>query len=315
MSTNFTRNTSIPKVFTIGWFRFPTSVDTNYEVVIILHDILVVVSFFINPILLYVIIKTFRNSSGKNSGILLASICLTNIFVTGFGVLQLFSGSAVDHEIMSRAMSIFLPMYYVTTFCLALNNYWLIVTPLKFQTFSPKPKTMASILGLVWITLTLVLVATPSLVSDFDQTIMLTTIVALCWFTSIVIAIMYAKILLTLYQRKITLHKTLNMSRSRQGLVVIKQNARLAQVLFFYILVLVVLTLPLYTSVVLALHCSSCDNPALVKFSVYAIPAAMCVPVIHVFHWLLLTPQYYREVKRLLNKVFVFCGKNACVTS
>ena len=310
MFANFTGNTSIPEVFTIGWFRFPTSVDENYEVIIVLHDILVVLSFLTNPILLFIIIKTFGKSSGKNSGILLASICLTNIFVFSFGVIKIFGGSAIDYGIMTRVMSIFLPMYYFAIFCLALNHYGLIVTPLKFQILSPKPKTMVGILGIVWITMTLGLVA-PSLASDFDLyvKVTITTVVALCWLASIIIAIMYTRILLTLYQRKLTLHRTLNMSRSRQGLVVIKQNTKLAKVLSFYTLVLVVLTLPLYTSVILALHCSKCDTPVMTKFTLYCLPPGMSVPIIHVFHWLLATPQYYREVKRLIKKVFAFCGK------
>ena len=311
MSANFTGNTSIPEVFTIGWFRFPTNVDENYEVIIVLHDILVVLSFLVNPILLFIIIKTFGKSSGKNSGILLASICLTNIFVFSFGVIKIFGGSAIDYGIMTRVMTIFLPMYYFATFCLALNHYGLIVTPLKFKTLSPKPKTMVGILGIVWITMTLGLVVAPSLASDFDLyvKVTITTVVALCWLVCIIIAIMYVRILLTLYQRKLTLHRTLNMSRSRQGLVVIKQNTKLAKVLSFYTLVLVVLTLPLYTSVILALHCSKCDTPVMTKFTLYCLPPGMSVPIIHVFHWLLATPQYYREVKRLIKKVFAFCGK------
>ena len=175
----------------------------------------------------------------------------------------------------------------------SLNHYGLIVTPLKFQILSPKPKTMVGILGIVWITMTLGLVA-PSLASDFDLYVKVTTttVVALCWLVCIIIAIMYVRILLTLYQRKLTLHRTLNMSRSRQGLVVIKQNTKLAKVLSFYTLVLVVLTLPLYTSVILALHCSKCDTPVMTKFTLYCLPPGTSVPIIHVFHWLLATPQY-----------------------
>ena len=304
MSANFTGSASIPEVLTIGWFRFPIDIDMNFEVVEILHHILVVLSFLTNPILLYIIIKT---STGKNSGLLLAIICLTNIFVTGFGFIKIISGSLINDDIMSRVMSISLPMYYLATFLLALNNYGLIVIPLKFKTLSPKPKTLVGILGLVWVTVTLVLVIGPSLV-NFDDTMILTAVVAFCWSATIIIAIMYAKILLTLYRRKVTLRRTLNVSGSRQGVVVIKQNTRLAKVLLFYILVLIVLTLPLYTSIMLEMRCSQCDKRTLVMFSVYSLPATMTLPVIHVFHWLLFTPLYYIEVKRLVKKAF-FCWK------
>ena len=307
MSANFTGNASVPEVLTIGWFRFPIDIDMNYEVIVILHHVLVVLSLLTNPILLYVIIKTLNNSTGKNSGLLLAIICLTNIFVTGFGFIKITIGSVINDDIMARVMSISLPMYYLATFLLALNNYGLIVIPLKFKTLSPKPKTLVGILVLVWVTVTLVLVVAPSF-GNFDNTVILTAVVAFCWSATIIIAIMYAKILLTLYRRKVTLRRTLNVSGSRQGMVVMKQNTKLAKVLLFYILVLIVLTLPLYTSVMLEIRCSQCDKHALVMFSGYTLPAAMTMPVIHVFHWLLLTPLYYKEVKRLVMKVF-FCWK------
>lgn len=140
--------------------------------------------------------------------------------------------------------------------------------------------------------------------SDLYAEIMLTTVITVCWFASILVALMYKKILFALYQRKVTLRRTLNMTRSRQGLLVIKQNTRLAKTLFFYILVQVVLTLPLYTCLVLAMQCTWCNQLVMMKFCLYAIPGGMCMPVIHVFHWLFLTPQYYREIKRLAQKMF-----------
>ena len=311
MFTNITRNTSIPEFFTIGWFRFTIDGDQNYEVILILHDILVIMSFLTNPILLYIIIKTLPTSSGKNSSILIGNICVTNIIVSGFGSVKVIVSSVVDYGIMTRVMSIFLPMYYFVTFCLALNNFGLIVTPLKFQLYSPKPKTLIGILGFVWITVTLVLVIAPSLASDFNTyvKVMLTAIVALCWLAGIIVAIMYTKILLTLYQRKLTLHRTLNLSNSKQGLIVIKQNRRLATVLSFYTLVLVVFTLPFFTGILLILHCSECDNPSLVSFTLYALPFGMSIPIIHVFHWLIATTQYKREMKRLIKKALAFCVK------
>ena len=291
----------------IGWFRFSSDIDINYELILILHHFLVALSLFTNPILLFVIIKTLSKSTGKTSGILLASISLGNIFISGFGFVKIISGSVVNDDVMARVMSIFLPMYYIKTFCLALNNYGLIVTPLKFKTLSPKPATLVCILGLIWMILTVVLVVLPG-VLHFDPTVMLTTIVASCWCASIIIAVMYVKILVTLYQRKGRLRRTLNVSASRQGLLVMKQNTRLAKVLSVYILALVVLTLPLYTSVMLQIRCSRCDTRALVMFSGYSIPPAMTVPVIHVVHWLLATPLYYKEVKALVKKLLL-CWK------
>ena len=311
MSVNFTGNTSIPGVFTIGWFRFPKSADNNNEVVVIFYDIFVVLSLLTDPFLLYVIVKTYNGSSGKNSSILLAFICLTNIFVTVVGTIKLIGSADVDYGIIARVKSIFLPMYYITTFCLALNNYALIVTPLKFQTLSPKPKTIVGCLEFVWVILALVFVLTPALVSDFDQyaRVMLITVVGLCWLESIVVLVMYTRILFALYERKITLRKTLNMSRSKQGLVVIKQNSRLARVLFLYIIVLVLFTLPLFTTVILEPYCQSkCNRSLLLRFSLYTIPLGMSMPVVHVIHWLFFKPLYFKEVKRLLRKLVAFFG-------
>ena len=309
MFANLTGNTTISEFFTLGWYRFPVGLDRNYETVIIVHNILVGLSFVTNPLLLFIIIKTLPSSSGKNSGILLACICLTNIFVCGFGMLEMIG--VIGHEIKSQVMSIFLPMYYITTFCLTLNNYGLIVTPLKFKTLSPKPKTIVFILGLVCVIVTLVLAVAPSLAQDFDfyVKVMSSIVVALCWLASIIVAVMYTKILLTLRQRKRTLRRTLNVSRSRQGIVVIKQNTRLAQVFFFYTVVLVVLTMPLFTSTLLALYCSECNKTTLDRFTLYAILPGISMPIIHVFHWLFCTPQYYRELKRLLKKLFACCAK------
>lgn len=309
MFANFTGNTSVPEFFTLGWYRFPVSLDRNYETVIIVHDILVVLSFVTNPLLLFIIIKTLPSSSGKNSGILVTSICLTNIFVSGFGLVEIIGG--IGHGIKSQVMSIFLPMYYIITFCLALNNYGLIVTPLKFKTLSPKPKTLVFILGLVWTIVTLILAVAPSSAPDFDLyvKVMLSIVVGLCWLASIIVAVMYTKILLTLRQRKLTLHTTLNVSRSRQGIVVIKQNAKLTKVFFFYTVVLFVLTMPLYTSTIFALYCSVCNKTTLDKFTLYAILPGMSMPIVHVFHWLFATPQYHRELRRLLRKLFACCTK------
>lgn len=314
MFANLTGNTSIPEYFTIGWFRFPISLDRNYETILIIHDVLVVLSCATNPILLFIIIKTLPSSSGKNSGILLASICLTNIFVFGFGLVELIGG--IGQGIMTQVMSIFLPMYYLITFCLALNNYGLIVTPLKFKTSSPKPKTMVFMLGFVWTTVTLVLVVAPNLAPDFDLyvKVMSTTIVVLCYIASIIVAVMYTKILLTLRHRKLALHRTLNVSRSRQGIVVIKQNTKLTKVFLFYTVVLIALTMPLYTSMIITLYCTLCNRTTLDTFTLYAILPGMSMPIIHVFHWMFATPQYYRELKRLLKKLFACCVKKASMS-
>lgn len=119
MSDKLTWNTSIPdrEVFAIGWFQFPVNIDKNYGVVVVFHDVLVVLSFLTNPILLFIIVKTFGSSSGKNPAILLGSICLINVLVASFGLMALIGSFGIDSGIMT--------MSFVSVFSNVLCDYLL----------------------------------------------------------------------------------------------------------------------------------------------------------------------------------------------
>lgn len=302
--------------YVTGWFRFPIEDGINYEVIEILHDTFIVLSFLLNPVLLCMIIKNPGSSTRSNFSILLASLCLVNILASSFGVVQLLDTlirpndtRIISYEIMTRVMSIILPKYYTSTFLLALNNYGMIVRPLRFKIFAPKPGKMILITLSLWFGIGVVFVVPPYLVKDFNNyvNIMMTIVVVLCWLIVVVIMGMYIKILKTLRHRKFALQRTFNMNSSKQGLVVIKQNSRLARVLLFYIVIMVLSTLPLFTSLILVMHCPQCNQTANAKFCLYMIPVSMTMPIVHAFHWLVSTPQYYKELKRLTKQLLVFC--------
>ena len=100
-----------PDYFSIGWFKYPVGIEENYKVVSDVHDGLIVVSLFLNPVLLAVIIKNQGSITQTNSSILLAANCLINITVNCFGVLHFFR-DLVSYELMATALSMFIPMYY-----------------------------------------------------------------------------------------------------------------------------------------------------------------------------------------------------------
>ncbi|XP_046848623.1 uncharacterized protein LOC124442185 [Xenia sp. Carnegie-2017] len=302
MYFNLTRNNSEPNFFDLGWFDFPTNVVDNYEVMVAVHNILVLLSLLSNLILLYVIYKTFH-STGKNNSLLLICTCICNIFVYGFAILNMIFrfGTAF----MVRGLSIYLPTYYLITLGLALNNYGLIVTPIKFQVLSPKPRTVIAIVGPVWIILSFVLLIVPSFVKDIQlyTKTLLTTEVGICWIVTIILSLLYFKITKTLYHRKKTLLKTFNLSEQQQGSVIIAKNSRLAKVMFIYNLELIVLTLPIYTCVVIQSIVYDGENLTLSRIIFILIPLVISLPLVHVIHWLFVSPQYYQEIKRIVGKI------------
>ena len=302
-------------VVIVGWFKFPAEISVDYKVTGVLHDIVIVVSLLLNPVLLWMIVKNPGSKTRTNSSILIGSLCVVNIVLSGFGFVHFVDDltrsdddNIISYKMMSTVMSIFLPKYYASTFLLALLNYGMIVTPLKFQTLAPKkPRTMVLITFVVWMISTVAYVISSFFVEDFDNymEIVVTVQVSISWLITFVIVAMYAKILSTLCRRKVALKTTLNVANSRQGWLVIKQNTRLAKALFFYVAILVLCTLPLYTGIMLVFYCPQCNQTAITNFCLCMIPISMSVMIFHPLHWLFCTPQYYKESKRLCGRVVV----------
>ena len=148
-----------------------------------------------------------------------------------------------------------------------------------------------------------------SFVEDFAEymKITMTVLVSFCWLVTLIILAMYIQILTTLYRRKRDLKRHFNLSSSKQGSLVIKQNTKLAKVLFVYIAIIVTFTLPLYTSLILVMYCSQCNQRTAMKFSLYMIPISISMPVFHAVHWMIFFPQYYNEIKNMARRVLVVC--------
>ena len=300
-----------PDYFSIGWFKYPVGIEENYKVVSDVHDGLIVVSLFLNLVLLAVIIKNQGSITQTNSSILLAANCLINVTVNCFGVHVVhFFGDLVSYELMATALSMFIPMYYITMFLLALNTLGLIVRPLAYKILAPtKPRTVALYLFLTALLMATIFGVATSFVEDFAEYMMITmtVLVSFCWLLTLIILAMYIQILRTLYRRKRDLKRRFNLFSSKQGSLVIKQNTKLAKVLFAYIVIIVTFTLPLYTSLILVMYCSQCNQRTAMKFSLYMIPISMSMPVFHAVHWMIFSPQYYKEIKRLARRVLVVC--------
>ena len=300
---------SSPDYFSIGWFRYPVGIEENYEVISDIYDSLNVVSLFLNPVLLAVIIKNPGSTTQTNSSVSLAAYCLLNIAVSCFGVLNFF-GDFVSYKLMATVLSMFIPMYYTIMFLLALNTFGVIVKPLTYKTLAPtRPRTVALFLFLTALLLVATFSVAASCVEDFAEyvKITMTILVSFCWIATLTILAMYIQILTTLFRRKRDLKTRFNLSSTNQGLLVIKQNTKLAKVLFAYIVIIVTFTLPLYTSLILVMYCSQCNQRTAMKFSLYMIPISMSMPVFHAVHWMIFSPQYYKEIKRLARRVLVVC--------
>ena len=300
---------SSPDYFSIGWFRYPVAIEENYMVISDIYNGLMVVSLFLNPVLLAVIIKNPGSTTQTNSSISLAAYCLMNITISCFGVLNFF-GDFVSYKLMATVLSMFIPMYYIIMFLLALNTFGVIVKPLTYKTLAPtRPRTVALFLFVTALLMVTIFGVAASFVKDSVEyvKIAMTIVVPLCWLGTLSILAMYIQILATLYRRKRDLERRFNLSNTKQGFLVIKQNTKLAKVLFAYIASMVTFTLPFSTSLILVMYCSQCNLRTAMKFSLYMIPIAMCMPVVHALHWMIFTPQYYKEIKRLARRGLVFC--------
>ena len=316
-NTTWVPNTTYPDFVYIGLFRFPFNPDENYKLIDDSQGIAHVVSLLVNLVLLGIIIKNPGSKKRTASSILLISLCILNLIVSTIGVVHFTDSSLrpdstrlITNKMIAFLMSIMLPKYYSNTFLLALINYGLIVKPLRFKTLAPeKPRTMVLIILLLWLVSSVAFAIPPLLVEDFENyaETAVTVLVSLCWFITLVIVVIYVKILVALRRRELSLERQFNASSSNQGKLVLKQNKKLAKVLYLFITLMVLFTLPLYTSYLVLLYCFRCRQRAFVKFSLYLTPVFMALPLFFPLHWLFGTPQYYKEFKRLIRRVLVFC--------
>jgi hypothetical protein len=161
---------------------------------------------------------------------------------------------------------------------------------------------MVFIILALWLTAAGVFLILPLFIDDYRD-IMQTIVAVFIWLFTFVMAIMYAKMLTTLRRRKRELQSTLNVAASHQGLLVIKQNSKLATTLFLYIVILVLKTLPITTCLFLLINCPPCNKPITIKLILHLLPPALLMSVLFPIHWLFGTPQYFNEIKRLGSKL------------
>ena len=316
-NTTWVPNMTYPDFFYMGLFRFPFDPDENYKSIDDFQSIVHVISLLVNLVFLGMIIKNPGSKKRTNSSILLLSICILNLIVNAVGVVNFIdsslrpdSTSIITNKMFAFLMSVMVPKYYSNTFLLALINYGLIVKPLQFKALAPeKPRTMVLITLLLWLVTGSAFVIAPLFVGDFEKyaETAVTVLVSLCWFITLVIVVMYVRILVALRRRELSLKRQFNASSSNQGKLVLKQNKNLAKVLCLFIILVVLFTLPLYTSYLVLLYCLRCRQRAFVKFSLYLTPVFMSLPLFFALHWLFGTPRYYKEFKRLIRRVLVFC--------
>jgi hypothetical protein len=310
---NHTNTTEPGEYFMVGWFKYPKDLDVNYDLLQLLYVIITITSLPLNVIFLAMIIKNPGNKTWTNMSIILASMCVLfltmNSITTANQVYRIYHGDQtplISDNVIKNVLQVAFTKYYFSAFLLALITYAMIVKPLQYKALAPKRRTMVFIILGLWITGGGVFLILPLFIND---NIMRTIAVLFCWIKTFVMAIMYAKILTTLRRRKRELQGTLNVAASRQGLLVIKQNSKLATVLFLYILFMVLMTLPIGTCIFLLNNCPSCNNPLTIKIILHLIPLSVSMSVLFPVHWLFGTPQYYNEIKRLGSKLMT-CFKH-----
>ncbi len=309
-------NTTEPiEYFMVGWFKYPKDLDVNYDVLQLLYIIICIVSLPLNVIFLAMIIKNPGSKTWTNMSIILASMSMLNLIANGLStvnqVYRIFQGDQailISNKVITSVLAMTFTKYYVSTFLLALSTYGMIVKPLFYKALSPKPRTMSFIILTLWLTAGGVFAILPLFIDDSNDVIQI-TVVSFCWLITFIMAFMYCKIISTLWRRKRELQSTLNVAASRQGLQVIKQNSKLVTVLFLYIIFMVLMSLPIGTCLFLFIVCPPCDNALTIKFILYLFPFSLLMSAWFPVHWLLGTPQYYKEMKRLASKLLT-CFKH-----
>ncbi len=316
MSSDLVNTSNSLRYFSFIWFRFPIEPEENITVIEVLDDILLVTTFLLNIILLWMIWKNPDKKPRNHRALLLANLSVINVFAALFGFVlmvehrtELFN-TTWSYKAGAIMFSLLLPKYYPSMFFLTLIQYAMIVKPLKFRSIDPsKVKTTKTFLVIQWVVTTVVLIITPICYENFDKYLKGLVMVSVClsWIVTAGIAWMYIRILQTLWKRQNDFKRRFNVSETEQGAVALRQNRRLARVLFFFIVTLVLFSLPSNTAYLFILYCPQCNQRALVKACLYSLPLFIALPTIHSVHWLIGTPSYCKELKRLARKILVFC--------
>jgi hypothetical protein len=310
-SLNFTDS----QYFVLGWFRFPVEQEDNITVIEILGEIFKITPILPNIMLLWAIWKYQDKKPRSDKDLLLANLAIVNILTALFGVAILIEQSTgisnvITYKVQAIVLSILLPKYYSCMFLLTLTQYVLIVKPLKFKLIDPrKIKTTKIFLVLHWIVVTAVLIITPIFYGDFDKYIKVMVMIIVCfsWKITLWMGYMYTRILHRLWKRNNDLQKKFNASETRQGTIALRQNNRLARALLFFIVTLVLFSLPSNTAYLFFLYCPQCSQRVIVKVCLYTLPLVLALITVHPIHWIIATPSYYKELKRQAVKIFVFC--------
>lgn len=311
-TTNIT-GTPAKEYYIIGWFSYRRDLaDVDYDVLERLVIIFTVTSIPLNVLLLAMILKNPGSKTLTNISIILASMCVIDIIAHCITTVNQIYGATneagnrlLPDKMTKRILEISFAKFYISAFLLALITYAVIVKPLQYKTLSPKPRTMVLITTAAWLIATGLLSTLPLIL---DDRIMQTITVSFCWLTVFVIVIFYAKILNALRRRKKELKETLNAATTKQGLLVVKQNQKLAKVLLIYLLTMALMTLPIGTVLMLYINCTQCDHEITVKVILHLIPISFSLSNIYPVHWLYFTPQYRKEIKRLGSKLLK-CSK------
>ena len=313
MSLDSLKITDSQKYLTLGWFHLPIEPEENFSAIRILVDILLVTSVVPNIILLWVIWKNPDKKPRSDKDFLLANLSIVNSCAALFVLVGMIESrtklsNTITYKVQAILVSIILPKYYSCVFLLTLTQYAVIVKPLKFKLIDPRNvKTTKAFLLILWIVTSAVLIITPIFYEDFHEYIkvMVMVIVCLSWITTLWITYMYIRIIHKLWKRRKDLKEKFNLSKTRQGTIAIRQNNRLAKVLLFFIVTLVLFSLPSNTAYLFFLYCSQCSQRTLVKACLYTLPLFLTLPSIHPIHWLVGTPSYYKELKKQAKKILV----------
>ena len=302
----------------LAWFRLPIDSELRDHFDALIHKIyvLIVIGFINNLILLLLILKRPDKKPLTSRALHLANYCIVNVIATLLGSICVLSRyteqNLCSFKFEAIIFSIVLPWYYPGGFLLTLTQYTIIVKPFKSITIDPrKVKTTVLLLLIHWFADCLILVMVPNLVEDFllYLKVMVMIIVSMSWIFTAGITFMGIRMVQELYKRNKVLHNTFNLSQTQQHTVT-KQNTRLVKIILFYFLTIVIFSMPTNTAYLVILYCSECNHHLLARVCLYTMPAFLAIPVIHPIYWVVATPQYYMEFKRLIHKVFLsFCRR------
>lgn len=307
------------KYFAAGWFFFPVEPEERIDVIKVLLSTLMIMALLLNSMLLWIMWKAEKKPLSHMT-LLLVSLSIVNIAAAAFAMVFKIKNhnrtpTTTSYKVEAIMLSMLLLKYYPYMSLLTLIRYAMIVTPLKFKLLDPrKIKTTKIFLVFHWIATTVVLIITPIIYDDFDGYMKLMIVIIMCcsWICTAGMAYMSIHILHTLWKRQNDLKKRFNATQTQQGNIALYQNKRLAKVLFAFIVILVIFSLPSNTAYLFIQYCSQCNQRVLAKICLYTLPMFVALPAWHAVYWLIATPLYYKELKRQAYKMVVFfsCGKN-----